>query len=46
MVIGRGTPMPRPSGAKISVRLIETHNFGNGVVMLRYERLLLGPASG
>ena len=46
MVIGRGTPMLRPSDAKISLRLIETHNFGNGVVMLRYERLLLGPASG
>ena len=46
MVIGRGTPMLRPSDAKVRLRLIETHNFGNGVVMLRYERRLLGPASG
>jgi dihydrofolate reductase len=45
IVIGRGTPMLRPSDAKISLRLIETHTFGNGVVMLRYERRPLGPAS-
>jgi hypothetical protein len=46
MVIGRGTPMLRPSDAKVPLRLIETHNFGNGVVMLRYERRLSGPAGG
>ena len=46
MVIGRGTPMLRPSDAKVPLRLIETHNFGNGVVMLRYERRPMGPASG
>ena len=32
-----GTPMLRPSDAKVSLQLIETQTFGNGVVMLRYE---------
>jgi dihydrofolate reductase len=38
VVIGQGTQMLRPSNAKVSLQLIETHTFGNGVVMLRYER--------
>ena len=38
MVTGRGTPVLRPSDAKVTLWLIETHTFGNGVVMLRYER--------
>ena len=38
MVIGRGTPMLRPSKARIPLKLIETRPFGNGVVLLRYER--------
>jgi dihydrofolate reductase len=38
IVIGRGTPMLRPSDAKVALQLIETQTFGNGVVMLRYER--------
>ena len=46
VVIGRGRPMLRPSDAKVQLRLIETHTFGNGVVMLRYERRRLGPAGG
>ena len=46
MVIGRGTPMLRPSDAKVSSQLIETQTFGNGVVMLRYERRPLGPQAG
>ena len=46
IVIGRGTPMLHPSDAKVPLRLIETHTFGNGVVMLRYERRLPGPAGG
>ena len=46
MVIGRGTPMLRPSDAKVPLRLIETRTFGNGVVMLRYERSPLGPVGG
>jgi dihydrofolate reductase len=44
MVIGRGTPMLRPSDAKVPLRLVESHTFGNGVVMLRYERRPLEPA--
>jgi dihydrofolate reductase len=46
MVIGRGTPMLRPSDAKVPLGLIETHTFGNGVVMLRYERRPLEPDDG
>ena len=38
VIIGQGTPMLRPSDAKFSLELKETHTFGNGVVMLRYER--------
>jgi dihydrofolate reductase len=38
VVIGRGTPTLRPSDAMVPLRLVETRNFGNGVVMLRYER--------
>jgi dihydrofolate reductase len=38
IVIGNGTPMLRPSEAKVPLTLIETRTFGNGVVMLRYER--------
>ncbi len=46
IVIGRGTPMLQPSDAKVSLRLIETHIFGNGVVLLRYERRPSGNESG
>ncbi len=38
IVIGRGTQMLRPSDAHVLLRLVETRTFGNGVVMLRYER--------
>jgi dihydrofolate reductase len=38
VVIGRGKPLFRPSDAKINLRLLETRTFGNGVVLLRYER--------
>jgi len=38
VVIGRGRPMLRPSDARVPLRPLETHTFGNGVVMLRYER--------
>jgi dihydrofolate reductase len=44
IVIGRGTPMLRPSDAQVRLDLIETHTFGNGVVLLRYERRRLQPA--
>jgi dihydrofolate reductase len=46
VVIGRGRPMLRPSDAKVSLRLIDTQAFGNGVVMLRYERRPWGPPAG
>ena len=38
VIIGRGKPMFRPSDAKIDLRLAETRTFGNGVVLLRYQR--------
>jgi hypothetical protein len=38
--------MLRPSDAKVSLQLVETQTFGNGVVMLRYERHPLGPPAG
>ena len=38
IVIGGGARMLRASDAKVQMRLVETHTFGNGVVMLRYER--------
>jgi dihydrofolate reductase len=46
IVIGRGKPMLQPSDAKIPLRLIETHTFSNGVVLLRYERPVVSPVSG
>ena len=46
VLIGRGHPMLRPSDATVPLRLVETHAFGNGVVMLRYERHRSGPAPG
>jgi dihydrofolate reductase len=38
VIVGRGTQMLRPSDAKVQLELLETHTFGNGVVMLRYGR--------
>jgi dihydrofolate reductase len=38
VVIGRGRRLFEPSDAQISLRLAETRSFGNGVVLLRYER--------
>ena len=38
IVIGRGKPLFRPSDTKIELRLAETRTFGNGVVLLRYQR--------
>lgn len=37
-VIGQGMPLFRASDATIGLRLIETRTFGNGVVLLRYDR--------
>jgi dihydrofolate reductase len=44
IVIGRGRQMLQPSDAFVRLRLVETHVFGNGVVMLRYERPAVSPA--
>ena len=38
VVIGRGTPLFKPSDARIDLRLVDTRTFGNGVVLLGYER--------
>jgi dihydrofolate reductase len=38
VVIGQGKPLFRPSGTRINLRLAETRAFGNGVVLLRYQR--------
>jgi dihydrofolate reductase len=38
VVIGRGKPLFQPSDTKIQLQLAETRTFGNGVVLLRYER--------
>lgn len=38
VVIGRGTRLVMFADAKLHLRLIETRVFGNGVVLLRYER--------
>src|SRR2546425_5513827 len=38
IVIGRGKSLFQPSEAQINLRLVETRTFGNGVVLLRYQR--------
>ncbi|MEU4347730.1 dihydrofolate reductase family protein [Streptomyces sp. NPDC023838] len=38
VLIGRGKPLFPSSDAMVPLRLIETRAFGNGVVLLRYER--------
>lgn len=38
VVIGRGKPLFQPSDARINLKLAETRSFGNGVVLLRYQR--------
>jgi dihydrofolate reductase len=38
VVIGRGRPMFQPAEDRISLRLAETRPFGNGVVLLHYQR--------
>ena len=38
ILIGRGKPLFRASDAKTNLRLAETRTFGNGVVLLRYQR--------
>jgi dihydrofolate reductase len=38
VLIGRGRPMFQPADDKVSLLLVETRTFGNGVVLLRYQR--------
>jgi dihydrofolate reductase len=38
VVIGRGTPMFRARDVRIDLQLVEARPFGNGVVLLRYQR--------
>ena len=38
ILIGQGKPLFQPSDVKINLRLAETRPFGNGVVLLRYQR--------
>jgi dihydrofolate reductase len=38
VVIGRGKPLFQASGGRIDLQLAETRTFGNGVVLLRYQR--------
>ncbi|MDT4922925.1 MAG: hypothetical protein QOG01_638 [Pseudonocardiales bacterium] len=38
VVIGRGNPYFKPAEATFDFRLIEARTFGNGVVLLRYDR--------
>jgi dihydrofolate reductase len=38
VLIGRGKPLFSPSDATIDLRLAESRAFGNGVVLLRYQR--------
>jgi dihydrofolate reductase len=45
VIIGRGKPLFQPSDATIDLKLAETRAFGNGVVLLRYQRLG-APGSG
>lgn len=43
--IGEGNHLFPPSKVKVLLRLTETRTFGNGVVLLRYERLRPGGGS-
>ena len=38
VVLGQGRPLFPPSDTRISLQLAETRTFGNGVVLLRYQR--------
>ena len=38
ILLGGGTPMFRPADTPERLRIVETRTFGNGVVLLRYER--------
>lgn len=40
VILGRGRPLFTPSDQPVGLRLVETRAFGNGVVLLRYQRPL------
>jgi dihydrofolate reductase len=42
VLLGRGTQLFRPADTPARLRLVETRTFGNGVVLLRYERAASG----
>ncbi|MEV8103335.1 dihydrofolate reductase family protein [Streptomyces sp. NPDC088135] len=44
VLIGRGTPLFPDSAVRTGLRLAGTREFGNGVVLLRYERRAVAPA--
>ncbi len=37
-ILGAGRPLFPPTQTKVDLRLVETRTFGNGVVLLRYQR--------
>ncbi|MFI8433922.1 dihydrofolate reductase family protein [Streptomyces sp. NPDC079020] len=39
VILGEGNPLFRPAETRTDLRLVETRAFGNGVVLLRHERL-------
>ncbi|MFJ1549480.1 dihydrofolate reductase family protein [Streptomyces sp. NPDC088246] len=43
VLIGRGKPLSPASDARTQLQLAETRTFGNGVVLLRYERPAAAP---
>jgi dihydrofolate reductase len=38
VILGAGTPMFAPSRVPVNLELAESRTFGNGVVLLRYDR--------
>ncbi len=40
VVLGQGKPLFKTADTRTSLRLVETRRFGNGVVLLRYQRPL------
>lgn len=44
VLIGRGRPLFPASAGRTGLRLAETREFGNGVVLLRHERRAVAPA--
>ena len=38
VVVGQGKPLFQTSDTRITLQLVETRTFGNGVVLLRYQR--------